>query len=111
MKQIDILTKPVSINQRYTISRGKNILTRNYRDAKEAIKWEVTAQWQGEPIEDDVTINFLIYYKGRKPDIDAYHKIVLDAMSEIVYKDDKQIDELHTFRMKSGDDRIVIQVL
>lgn len=112
MQTIVISTKPVSINARYTISRGKNILSRDYRSAKEAIAWEINSQWHEDLITEDVTLNFLIYYKGRKPDIDAYHKIVLDAMTGVVYKDDAQVNELHTFRMQDKDNpRLIVQIL
>lgn len=100
MKTILIKTPPVSVNQRYTISRGRNILSKDYRNAKEAIEWEVKSQWDYETIKDnDVCINVLLYMKDKRHDIDAFIKLLLDAMSNTVYKDDRQIHELHIFKM------------
>lgn len=55
----------------------------------------------------------MFYYgDNRKRDIDAYLKILLDAMSEIVYEDDSQITEMHLFKeVDIANPRTVIQVL
>lgn len=112
MQTIVIHTPPVSINKRYTIARGKNILSNDYRAAKEAIQWEIAAQYKGELItEDDLCVNIFVYYSGKKADIDAYIKILLDTMTGIVYKDDKQISELSVVRQPSDTSYIEIQVL
>jgi crossover junction endodeoxyribonuclease RusA len=111
MQTINIKTSPVSINKRYTIARNRNILSNEYRAAKEAMEWEIKGQFRGEILTDDnLCVNLFIYYKGRKADIDAYIKIILDAMTGIVYEDDKQINELSVVREKSEADGIVVQV-
>ena len=58
-------------------------------------------------------LNIIFYYVyNRKRDIDAYLKILLDAMSEIVYADDSQINEMHLFKEVDVENpRTVIQVL
>lgn len=112
MKSIVLRTKPVSVNKRYMISRGRNILSNEYRSAKEAIEWELATQWKGEPLtEEDICVNIIVYYSGRKPDIDAYEKLILDSMTNIVYADDGLVSEKHTFRVKDEDARIEISVL
>jgi Holliday junction resolvase RusA-like endonuclease len=105
MYKLIIKTLPVSVNQRYTIARGQNILSKKYREAKEAIQWEIAAQFKGEIlIEDGIAVNIMVYYSGKRPDIDAYEKLLLDSMTGIVYKDDGLIDEKHTFRTKIEKD-------
>lgn len=112
MRTLELTTKPVSINARYTISRGRNILTRDYRDAKEALQWEIASQWSGDPLTEEVTLNVFQYLPNANQDIDAYLKILFDAMTGIVYKDDKQITELSTLKFHDKQHpRIVIQVL
>jgi crossover junction endodeoxyribonuclease RusA len=111
MKTITITTSPVSTNKRYTIARGRNILTNEYRDAKEAIAWEVKSQWKKEPLTDDVCLNVLIYHKGRTPDIDNYLKLILDSLTGVVYEDDKQVNELHIFREKAETAKLIVQVV
>lgn len=110
---IIIKTKPVSVNKRYTIARGRNILSNEYRSTKEAIAWEIASQWRGDVLnKDGIAVNIIVYYSGRKPDIDAYEKLLLDAMSKVVYEDDGLIDEKHTFRVLDKENpRIEIQVL
>jgi len=76
------------------------------------MEWEVKSQWRGEPLtENDLCVNLFIYYSGRMNDIDAFIKIILDSMTEIVYKDDKQVSELSVIRQKADEDRVEIQVL
>lgn len=113
MRTITLRTKPVPINQKYGVLNGRNILQKKYRDAKEALAWETRSQWQGEPLEDEVTMNVLFFLGNRRRvDIDAYLKIVLDAMEGIVYLDDYQVADMHVIRTHDFDDpRVVVQVL
>lgn len=112
MQTIVIKTPPVSVNQRYTISRGRNILSNKYREAKEAIEWEVKSQWQKDIIKDEVCVNVLLHLKDKRTDIDAFVKLLLDSMSKIVYKDDLQVTELHVFKMyDKSNPRIEVQIL
>lgn len=113
MKTITLLTKPIPVNQKYFVVRGRMLLSTKYRDTKETMQWEVKSQWKGEPLTDDVTLNVMFYYgDNRKRDIDAYLKILLDSMSGIIYEDDAQITEMHVFKeVDKGEPRTVIQVL
>lgn len=112
MKTLVIKTKPVGVNQRYTISRGRNILSRKYRDTKEAMMWEAKSQWQGEPLTGDVTINIFLYLDNHRPDIDSYLKIILDSLDGIAYDNDRQVTELSVIKMHDSEEpRIEIQVL
>lgn len=113
MKSITLYTKPVVQNKKHTVARGRMILSKEYREAKQALAWEIATQWKDEILtEEGIAVNILIYYKGRRPDIDAYEKILLDAMEGLVYSNDGLIDEKHTFRIKDIENpRTVIQVL
>ena len=113
MTQIVIKTPPVPVNQKYTISRGKNILTSRYRDAKEAIAWEAKSQWRGEPLEGEVCLNIVQYFgDNRKRDIDAFLKILLDALSGVLYQDDSQITELNVVKeIDLTNPRVIISIL
>lgn len=75
----------------YMTAEGKAI--------KEAYQWEAKSQWRGKPLTGDimVTIEFFFATK-RKRDLDNQNKLVLDALSGIVYEDDAQIAELHLVR-------------
>jgi len=114
MKSITLITKPIVINKKYTVTRnGRMILSKAYRDTKEAMQWEIASQVKNEPLKGSVALNVLFYFgDNRKRDIDAYLKILLDAMSEFVYEDDSQITELHVFKeVDKENPRTIIQVL
>ena len=114
MQTFILKTKPTSVNNRYIISRGKLILSDDYRTTKEAIAWEIQSQFRGEILtEDGLTVNIILHYKDKKKrDIDAYIKQLLDAMTGVVYKDDSQIDELNVTKIRESDkEMVIIQVL
>lgn len=113
VKTITLTTKPVPINQKYGIINGRNILSAKYRHAKEALTWEIASQWKNEPLEGTVSVNVLQYFGDKRcRDIDAYIKIILDAMSGIVYTDDSQITELHVYKeVDIAAPRVVIQIV
>jgi len=114
MQTFTIKTKPTSVNNRYIISRGKLILSEDYRAAKEAIAWEIQSQFRGEILtEDGLTVNIILHYKDNKRrDVDGCIKQLLDSMTGIVYKDDSQVDELNVTKIRESDKELVmIQVL
>lgn len=112
MQTLIFNTKPVSVNQRYTIARGRNILSNKYRDAKEAMQWEAKSQWQGEPLTDDVTLNVYLHLDTKRPDIDGYLKIILDSLDGIAYEDDRQVHELSVIKLHNKKHpHIEVQVL
>ena len=112
MRTLIFKTKPVGVNKRYTISRGRNILSKEYREAKETMQWEAKSQWQGEPLDEDLTVNILLYLGSNRTDIDAYIKIILDTLTDIAYEDDKQVTELSVVKMFDKENpRVVVQVL
>lgn len=114
MQTFTIKTKPTSVNNRYTISRGKLILSEDYRNGKEAIAWEIQSQFRSEILtEDGLTVNIILHYKDNKRrDVDGCIKQLLDSMTGIVYKDDSQIDELNVTKIRESDkEMVMIQVL
>ena len=114
MKTITLLTKPIIVNRKHIIARNRLILSKEYRDTKEAMQWEIKSTWgTTAPLAGVVTLNIMFYYgDNRKRDIDAYLKILLDSMSGIVYEDDDQIVEMHVFKeTDKSNPRTVIQIL
>jgi len=86
---------PSSTNHIYGRSgRGVYLLTK-VRKAKESIAWEARAQYKGELLTCPVGLKIALYWGDkRKHDVDNI-KILLDALTGIVYEDDGQIDDLH----------------
>ena len=110
MKNIHISTEPISVNALYT---GRRFLTRNGKATKDAMSWEIKKDWKHDPIKSgDVCINVLFYFKDNRKDIDGCLKALLDCMQGIVYENDRQIIELHCFKMiDKANPRVEIQVL
>lgn len=113
MKTITITQKPIPVNSKYGVINGRMLLTKKYRDTKEAMKWEIISQWKDKPLKGNVTLNILQYFgDNRKRDIDAYIKILLDSMEGIVFDDDSQVVEMHLFKEKSlKNPRIEVQIV
>lgn len=110
---LTIYTKPVPVNQKYFVRNGRNILSNKYRQAKRDLQLEIQSQYNEQPLARNVAVNVIEYFGDkRKRDIDAYLKILLDSMSDIVYLDDSQVTELHVFKeVDKENPRIEIQVL
>lgn len=79
---------------------------------KEAYQWEAKSQWQAKPLTDELAVSVRFYFKNkRRRDLDNQNKLVLDALTGIVYEDDSQIGELHLVRdYDAKEPRIVISV-
>ena len=99
-KVITIFTKPVPVNQKYGVINGKLLLTKKYRSCKSDIANELHyATLKQELITDPVVLKVVQYFgDNRKRDCDAYLKVLLDAMEDVIIKDDNQIQELHVYK-------------
>lgn len=67
---------------------------------KEGYQWDAKMQWKGNDlITKPVVVSIWYYFKTKyRRDLENMNKLVLDALTGIVYKDDSQIDELHLYR-------------
>lgn len=113
IKTITLYTRPCLNNHKHAAVNGRLILTKVYRDTKLDLQQEIAPQVNFKPLAGDVTVNIIHYFKNKvHGDIDAYLKVLLDAMSKIVYEDDKQITELNVTREYDKENpRTVIQIL
>jgi len=103
MPKITLSGNPCSTNTLYrSVCRGKFpavYMTHKGRNLKESYQWEAKSQWKKEPTSDEIALNVILYFGDKKVrDIDNYNKILLDALTGIVWEDDSQISEMHTFR-------------
>ena len=104
--------KPCPVNQRYTIARGQLILSKKYRESKNILKAEIHIQsaiinWK--PLKEKVTVTIGVGFP--RYDIDAPIKILLDAMTGIVYEDDKQVSQVIVFRIDEPMIRINVETM
>lgn len=62
---------------------------------KEQWQWEARSQWQGAPLDGPVSVKMALYHGDkRKRDIDNFNKLVFDALADIAFLDDSQVQEL-----------------
>lgn len=89
----------------YMTAEGKAI--------KEAYQWEAKNQWKRPPLADALGLSVRFFFKTkRRRDLDNQNKLILDALSGIVYEDDSQICVLHLYRgYDAANPRIEIDVL
>ena len=58
-------------------------------------QWEARAQWKGPKLEGDIGVSVTFYFATkRKRDLDNQNKLILDALTGILWGDDSQIAEL-----------------
>jgi crossover junction endodeoxyribonuclease RusA len=69
------------------------------RATKEMYQWEAKSQWRQKPLTGDLMLSIAFYFATkRKRDLDNQNKLVLDALTGIVYEDDRQIHDLRLIR-------------
>lgn len=97
---ITLYTKPVPVNQKYGVQRGRMVLQKKYRDSKAALAKEMwVLNSPNKPATEEVSVNVIFYFGNKKKnDIDNCLKILLDAAEGILFENDSQITELHVFK-------------
>jgi len=116
MKIIKLQGEPVSTNSlyRFTCTRGfpRMYMTEKGRSLKEAYWYEAKSQYRKKILEGELEVEIKLFFKNeRKHDIDNYHKILFDALSGVVWKDDSQIIKLTTSRKQDkSNPRIEITI-
>ena len=84
--------KPQSTNHLYGHQGRRVFLTSDGRDTKLDYQWQAKMQWKNPVILDEIELNIRLFFPdGRRRDWDNWHKISMDSLNGIVWKDDKQI--------------------
>jgi crossover junction endodeoxyribonuclease RusA len=108
--------EPKSTQHLYKIARfgGRAglIMTAEGKATKEEYGWEAKRQWQAKPLGGEIVLSVTFYFATkRRRDLDNQNKILFDALSGIVYDDDRQIAELRLRReYDRARPRIEVQV-
>jgi Holliday junction resolvase RusA-like endonuclease len=109
MKIIEIRTPMISVNKMY---RGRRFLSKDGKDTKTAIAWEIASTGKNSPLEGTVALNIIFYVKNNRADLDNMLKALLDCMTGTVYKDDSQVTEIHCFKeIDKENPRTIVQIL
>jgi len=107
-----IFGEPASkANSRKIVSFGgrpaiiKSAKARSYADA---FRLQCAAQVK-EMIDGDVSVEAVIYYSSRRPDLDE--SVILDCMQGIVYQNDRQVKIKHIYwSLDKENPRSIIKV-
>ncbi len=74
---------------------GHQTASHKWREAKSDLAMEIRSQWHVGPHSGPLAVTLRQYFGDkRKRDVDAYIKIILDAMEGIVYENDNQVVRL-----------------
>ncbi len=97
-------TMPPSTNHLYGRGKSSVFLKEDVRTAKEAIGWEARSQYPGEPLPGPLKVTVDLFWPDRrKHDIDNGLKLLLDALTGIVWEDDDQVSDL---RVRKAIDQV-----
>lgn len=99
-----------------TMCRGNfpcTYLTSKGKALKEDYQWQAKSQWKEGMIDSPISVVINTYHDNhRKNDWDNFHKLSMDALTGIVYKDDSQIEQaIVTKRYDHDYPRIEIEIL
>jgi Holliday junction resolvase RusA-like endonuclease len=69
------------------------------KSIREAYMWEAKMQWRDGMLDVPFAVTLRFYHKThRKQDIDNFNKLVLDACTGIIWRDDSLISEMHLYK-------------
>ncbi len=91
MKTIIIKTKPISVNSLYY---GVKRITKEGKDTKTTMAWEVKSQYRGKPLQCDIGLDIDFFVPNQLSDLDNLLKGTLDCLTGILWDDDRQIIEI-----------------
>lgn len=94
--KITLLGKALSTQHAYGLRVvGKfpiKYMTKDAKYLKESYVKQASEQYSGPILEEDIEMDVSLYFPDRRRrDVDNYHKLSLDSLEEIVYKNDVQI--------------------
>ena len=83
---------PLSTQHIYGTSGRRRFMYQDAVNLKTSYCYDAKRQWKGKPIEGDINLKIDLFFGDkRKRDWDNFHKLTMDALTNIVYFDDSQI--------------------
>ena len=89
------LPVPPSANRYWRVWNNRIVVTPEAKSYKQAVYLKLRNY---EPLRGDVAVNFTVFRPSRRGDLDNYTKIMFDALNGLVWLDDIQVVEIHSFR-------------
>lgn len=88
--------QPVSVNALY---RGRRFLTPEGKRIKFFNAAQARRTYKDDPLEGPLSLELNVYFKSKaSSDIDNVLKAALDSLTGVMWKDDRQIFELHAYK-------------
>ena len=98
---------------------------------REQVQWQIKSQFRGEPLTIPIALDLIflmpiaesttntkkkqmangLIAHTKKPDLDNLAKFILDAMNNLVFKDDSQVIEIRMKKIYSTSPGTVIRVI
>lgn len=105
-------TLPPSTNHLYGRTGRGVYMKPDVKEAKDAIGWEARNQYRGEPLTGALKLSIAIYWPDkRRRDIDNGLKLIMDALTGILWNDDAQVYDLEVKkRLSNQDPRVELEV-
>ena len=89
------LPYPPSANRYWRNFRGRMVQSKAAREYIEQVR---LAHSGHDLMEGQVVVTVSLYRPRKSGDLDNFFKVALDALQGVVYKDDKQVIEIHAYR-------------
>ena len=89
------LPVPPSANNYWGVSGNRVYVTEEAKAYKQELRYMLNSC---VPTGELVTVNFSVFRPRKIGDLDNYNKVMFDALNGLVWKDDKQVVEIHSFR-------------
>ena len=112
MIKLELSTVPPSVNGIWINKPNGRYKSKKGKIFEETARSELKNQFRCKPLASSLEVRIWLYFKDkRKRDIDNYNKGILDAMTNIVYNDDSQIEELNIKKIIGcGFNKVKIEV-
>ena len=92
-----VIPIPPSANRYWMVAHNRMVDTTEAKNYKQQLFYKLSPMID-EPMRGDVCVNMTVFRPSRRGDLDNYNKVLFDALQGIVYLNDSQIVEIHTFR-------------
>ena len=112
MIKLELSVMPPSVNSLWVNKPSGRYKSKRGKIFENLACGELKKQFRYKPLSSGLKVYIWLYFKDkRKRDIDNYNKAILDSMTEIVYEDDSQIEELNIKKIVGcGFDKVEIEV-
>ena len=86
---------PLSTNHIYQHVGHRTYMTNAGKALKEDYQWQIKSQYKGKLLQGELDVRIELFFGDKRiRDIDNYNKILFDAFTGLVWKDDSQIMSL-----------------